>query len=319
MRYDHKELKPLYQLEIGKPGSSFALEIARKIGLPKEIVQKASNLVGRDKIRYDRLLEELETEKAELEKRNRELEIQERKLKQSVKEYSELKQHLEENKTGILQEAKQKAKLLLRDTNQQIEATIRQIKDSQADKEKTKQARQALESFTTEKLKPERPVKRTTPTDNRELQAGDYVSLIGQDSVGQIVAIKGKTAEVLFGDIKTIVKVDNLERSERRSTKPKKETAPASLGMNLTQRMADFNPSLDVRGQRAEDALTTVMAFVDDAVMLGIPEIKIIHGRGNGILKQVLRDYIRRVREVASVSDEHIERGGDGVSIVVLK
>jgi DNA mismatch repair protein MutS2 len=319
MRYDHKELKPLYQLEIGKPGSSFALEIARKIGLPKEIVHKASNLVGRDKIRYDRLLEELETEKAELEKRNRELEIQERKLKQSVKEYSDLKLHIEENKTGIIQEAKQKAKLLLRDTNQQIEATIKQIRDSQADKEKTKQARQELESFTAEKLKVERPVKRSAPADNRELQAGDYVSLIGQDSVGQLVSIKGKTAEVLFGDIKTIVKVANLERSERKSTKPKKEAAPAAQGLNLTQRMADFNPSLDVRGQRAEDALTAVMAFVDDAVMLGIPEIKIIHGRGNGILKQVLRDYIRRVREVASVSDEHIERGGDGVSVVVLK
>jgi DNA mismatch repair protein MutS2 len=319
MRYDHKELKPLYQLEIGKPGSSFALEIARKIGLPKEIVHKASNLVGRDKIRYDRLLEELETEKAELEKRNRELEIQERKLRQSVKEYSELKQHIEENKTGIMQEAKQKAKLLLRDTNQQIEATIKQIKDSQAEKEKTKQARQALETFTTEKLKPERPVKKNTPADNRALEPGDYVSLIGQDSVGQLVAIKGKTAEVLFGDIKTIVKVANLERSEKKSTKPKKEFVPASQGMDLTRRMADFNASVDVRGQRAEDALTTVMAFVDDAVMLGIPEIKIIHGRGNGILKQVLRDYIRRVREVASVSDEHIERGGDGVSVVVLK
>jgi DNA mismatch repair protein MutS2 len=319
MRYDHKELKPLYQLEIGKPGSSFALEIARKIGLPKEIVHKASNLVGRDKIRYDRLLEELETEKAELEKRNRDVGIQERKLQQSVKEYAELKQHLEENKTGILQEAKQKAKLLLRDTNQQIEATIRQIKDSQAEKEKTKQARQALETFTAEKLKPEKPVKRSSPADNRELAPGDYVSLIGQDSVGQIMAIKGKTAEVLFGDIKTIVKVANLERTEKRSNKHKKEAVPASQGMNLTRRMADFNPSLDVRGQRAEDALTTVMAFVDDAVMLGIPEIRIIHGRGNGILKQVLRDYIRRVREVASVSDEHVERGGDGVSVVILK
>jgi DNA mismatch repair protein MutS2 len=265
------------------------------------------------------LLEELETEKAELEKRNRELEIQERKLRQSVQEYSELKQHIEENKTGIMQEAKQKAKLLLRDTNQQIEATIKQIRDSQAEKEKTKQARQALETFTTEKLKPERPVRKSSPADTRELQPGDYVALIGQDSVGQLVAIKGKTAEVMFGDIKTIVKVANLERSERKSTKPKKELVPASQGMNLTRRMADFNASLDVRGQRAEDALTTVMAFVDDAVMLGIPEIKIIHGRGNGILKQVLRDYIRRVREVASVSDEHIERGGDGVSVVVLK
>jgi len=321
MRYDHQELKPLYLLDIGKPGSSFALEIARKIGLPKDIVNKASNLVGHDKIRYDQLLEQLEVEKTDLEKRNRELEIQERKLRQSVKEYTDLKQHIEENRAGIMQEAKQKAKLLLKDTNQQIEATIKQIKDSQADKEQTKQARQQLETFTVEKLKPEvRPLKRQAPADNRELQAGDYVSLLGQDSVGQIVALKGKTAEVMFGDIKTIAKINNLERTERKTAKQKKAAAePARSNMNLTQRMSDFNTTLDVRGQRAEDALTQVMSYVDDAVMLGLPELKIIHGRGNGILKQVLRDYLRSVKEVASVSDENIERGGDGASIIVLK
>ncbi|WP_026462828.1 endonuclease MutS2 [Adhaeribacter aquaticus] len=321
MRYDVKELKPLYQLEIGKPGSSFAIEIARKIGLPQEIVNKAGKLAGHDKIRYDRLLEELEAEKAELEKRNRELGIQERKLKQSVKEYSDLKEHIEESKADILLEAKHKAKLLLKDTNQQIEATIKQIKDSQADKEQTKLARQKLEAFTAEKVKPEvRAVKRNAVTDNRELGAGDYVALIGQDSVGQITAIKGKTAEVMFGDIKTIVKVANLTRTERKSNRVKKEEAAKShQSLNLTQRLADFNLTLDVRGQRAEDALTKVMAFVDDAVMLGIPEVKVIHGRGNGILKQILRDYLRSVREVASVSDEYVERGGDGVSVVVLK
>ena len=321
MRYDHKELKPLYQLTIGKPGSSFAIEIARKIGLPQDIVNKASNLAGRDKIRYDRLLEELEAEKADVEKRNQELVSQEKKMRQSAKEYSDLKQHLEENKADILSEAKQKAKLLLRDTNQQIEATIQRIRESQADKEQTKQARQALETFTEEKIKVEhRPAKRLSSVAKGDLVPGDLVSLLGQDSVGQIVAVKGKTAEVLFGNIKTIVKVENLERVEGQLPKVKKEApVQARQGMNLTQRMADFSPTIDVRGQRAEDALTQLMAFVDDAVMLGIPEIKIIHGRGNGILKQVLRDYLRSVKEVASISNEHVERGGDGVSVVVLK
>jgi len=320
MRYDHKELKPLYQLTIGKPGSSFAIEIARKIGLPQEIVNKASNLAGRDKIRYDRLLEELEAEKADLEKRNRDLGIQERKMRQSAKEYADLKELLEENKAGIMAEAKQKAKLLLKDTNQQIESTIQRIKESHADKEQTKQARQELETFTQEKIKIEpRTVKRLN-TVKGELRSGDLVSLIGQDSVGQIISVKGKTAEVLFGNIKTIVKLENLERVEGQLPKPKKESSePAKQGLNLNQRMADFSPTLDVRGQRAEDALTQLMAFVDDAIMLGIPEIKIIHGRGNGILKQVLRDYLRSVKEVASISNEHVERGGDGVSVVILK
>ncbi|MFC5269886.1 endonuclease MutS2 [Adhaeribacter terreus] len=322
MRYDHKQLQPLYQLEAGKPGSSFAIEIARKIGLPKEIVEKATTLVGKDKIRYDRLLEQLETEKNALEKHNAELEKQQRKLDKAVKEYSALKDHLEESKTEIIREAKGKAKLLLKETNQQIESTISQIKNSQADKEKTREARQQLQEFTEKKVAPE--VKKVSRlADNRPLQPGDKVTLIGQDSYGELVGIKGKTAEVLFGGMKTIVKLNNLERAAAGAAKmkPEKETASGSgrSNMNMTSRMADFSPTLDVRGERAEDALTKVMAFTDDAIMLGIPEIKIIHGRGTGILKQMIRDYLRSQREVASVADEHIERGGDGVSVVVLK
>ena len=322
MRYDHKKLQPLYQLETGKPGSSFAIEIARKIGLPKEIVEKATTLVGKDKIRYDRLLEQLETEKNALEKHNAELEKQQRKLDKAVKEYSALKDHLEESKTDIIREAKGKAKLLLKETNQQIEATISQIKNSQADKEKTKEARQQLQEFTEKKVAPE--VKKVSRTgDNRPLQTGDKVSLIGQDSYGELVGIKGKTAEVLFGGMKTIVKLANLERAAAGAAKMKPEKETTSGGgrsnMNMTSRMADFSPNLDVRGERAEDALTKVMVFTDDAIMLGIPEIKIIHGRGTGILKQMIRDYLRSQREVASVADEHIERGGDGVTVVILK
>ena len=321
MRYDHKQLQPLYQLETGKPGSSFAIEIARKIGLPKEIVAKASSLVGKDKIRYDRLLEQLETEKNALEKQNAELEKQQRKLTSAVKEYTALKEHLEESKTDILREAKGQAKLLLREANQQIESTISQIRHSQADKEQTKQARQQLEEFVEKKVTPE--VKKVTrSTDNRPLAPGDKVALIGQDSYGELVGIKGKTAEVLFGGMKTIVKLDNLQRAAPGAAKlkPEKETAePSRSNMNMTRRMADFTSTIDVRGERAEDALTKVMAFTDDAIMLGIPEIKIIHGRGTGILKQMIRDYLRSQREVASVADEHIERGGDGATVVVLK
>jgi DNA mismatch repair protein MutS2 len=321
MRYDPKELQPLYQLEIGKPGSSFAIEIARKIGLPKEIVAKASSLVGKDKIRYDRLLEELENEKNILEKQNAELSKQQRKLDSAVKEYTALKQHLEETKTDVLRQAKSQAKLLLKETNQQIEATIFQIKNSQADKELTKQARQQLQEFTEKKVQPE--VKKVHyAADNKPLQPGDKVSLVGQDSYGELVGIKGKTAEVLFGGMKTIVKLNNLERAAPGAAKmkPEKETSePSRSNMNMTKRMADFVTSIDVRGERAEDALTKVMAFTDDAIMLGIPEIKIVHGRGTGILKQMIRDYLRSQREVASVSDEIIERGGDGATVVVLK
>ena len=323
MRYDHKHLQPLYQLEIGKPGSSFAIEIAQKIGLPKHIVDKASKLVGKDKIRYDRLLEELETEKQELEKKVREAAKLEDKLKRNVKEYQDLKNYLEDSKQDIMREAKGKAKLLLKDANQKIESTIQQIKQSQAEKEQTKQARRELEEFTQEVRKEEpRPAYKRVA--NGAIKEGDNVSLVGQDSVGQVVSIKGKTAEVLFGGLKTIVKVDNLEKVEGQvSQKPKKSKMEGagsySRGMNMTQRMADFTNTLDIRGEYAEDALTKVMNFTDEALMLGIPEIKIIHGRGNGVLRQVVRDYLYSVPEVASLGNEAEERGGDGATLAVLK
>lgn len=323
MRYDHKHLQPLYQLEIGKPGSSFAIEIAQKIGLPKHIIDRASKLVGRDKIRYDRLLEELETEKQELEKKVREATKLEEKLKRQVKDYSDLKNFLEDSKQEIMREAKGKAKLLLKDANQKIESTIQQIKQSQAEKEKTKEARRELEEFAQEVRKEEpRPAHKRIA--NGSIKEGDNVALVGQDSVGQVVSIKGKTAEVLFGGLKTIVKVDNLERVEGQVAKQKKARMESgdggfSRGMNMTQRMADFASTLDVRGEYAEDALTRVMNFTDEAIMLGIPEIKIIHGRGNGVLRQVVRDYLYSVPEVASLGNEVEERGGDGATLAVLK
>ncbi|MCX2741613.1 endonuclease MutS2 [Pontibacter anaerobius] len=323
MRYDHKHLQPLYQLEIGKPGSSFAIEIAQKIGLPKHIIDRASKLVGKDKIRYDRLLEELETEKQELEKKTREAAKLEEKLKRQVKDYSDLKNFLEDSKQDIMREAKGKAKLLLKDANQKIESTIQQIKQSQAEKEKTKEARRELETFAQEVRKEEpRPAHKRIA--NGSIKEGDNVALVGQDSVGQVVSIKGKTAEVLFGGLKTIVKVDNLERVEGQVAKQKKAKAENagggfSRGMNMTKRMADFTNTLDIRGEYAEEALTRVMNFTDEALMLGIPEIKIIHGRGNGVLRQVVRDYLYSVREVASVGNEAEERGGDGATLAVLK
>ncbi len=325
MRYDHKHLQPLYQLEIGKPGSSFAIEIARKIGLPKQIVDKASSLVGKDKIRYDRLLEELETEKQELEKKLREATTLEQKLKRNVKEYNDLKNFLEESKQDVLREAKGKAKLLLKDANQKIEATIQQIKLSQAAKEQTKEARRELETFAQE-VRQEAPRPAHKRLVSGSIKEGDTVALLGQDSVGQVVSIKGKTAEVLFGGLKTIVKVDNLERVEGQVATARQKKAKVAeaaegytRGMNITQRMADFGSTLDIRGEYAEDALTKVMNFTDEAIMLGIPEIKIIHGRGNGILRQVVRDYLYSVRAVASLSSEVEERGGDGATLAVLK
>ena len=219
--------------------------------------------------------------------------------------------------------------MLLRDTNQQIEATIQEIRLGQADKERTKEARGKLDTFVREKLQMEPPKARATRelADAATLKTGDKVALLGQEGHGEIMSVKGKTAEVSFGGMKTIVKIGQLEkltRSEIREREKKAaRLAPAqyagSGGFNTTSRMASFNPTLDLRGERAEDALTKIQSYVDDAIMLGIPEIRILHGRGNGVLRQIARDYLHRAREVASVADEHADRGGDGVTVAVLK
>ena len=327
MRYDPEQLQPLYRLEIGKPGSSFAIEIARKIGLPKQIVERATQLVGKDKIRYDQLLEGLEKEKTDLEQRTAEAAKQERRLKKAAQEYQDMRRYLDETSQDVLRDAKQKAKALLKDTNQQIEATITEIRRAQAGKEETKEARQKLDTFVREKLQIEPPKARPTRelADAATLRPGDRVALLGQEGHGEIVAVRGKNAEVLFGGMKTFVKVNQLEklsRAEVREREKKAEKAVysgAGAGLDLTGRMADFSPTLDLRGERAEDALHKVMAFVDDAVMFGIPEIKVLHGRGNGVLRQVVRDYLRSVRAVTTLGDEHADRGGDGVTLAVLK
>ncbi|MCC3160069.1 Smr/MutS family protein [Hymenobacter sp. 15J16-1T3B] len=330
MRYDPKHLQPLYRLETGKPGSSFALEIARKIGLPKPIVERASQLVGKEKVRYDRLLEELEAEKTQLEKRTAEAEKNERRMKKLAQEYQDLKNHLEETRLDVIREAKQKAKLLLKDTNAQIEATIQEIRTAGAEKEQTKAARQKLDAFVQKELKTELPKPRGTRevADPKALKPGDKVALIGQEGYGELVSLKGNTAEVLFGGLKTIVKVAQLEKVTRSEIREREKeaarkapAAEARAGGNLdvTGRMAGFSTTLDLRGERAEDALQRVMNYVDDAIMLGVPELKFIHGRGNGVLRQVVRDYLYSQRAVASVADEHADRGGDGVTVAVLK
>ncbi|GAB3634791.1 endonuclease MutS2 [Hymenobacter arcticus] len=328
MRYDPERLQPLYRLEIGKPGSSFAIEIARKIGLPRQLVERATQLVGKDKIRYDRLLEGLEKDKTELENKLRDTEKLQNGLRKFTQEYLDLKKHLDDTRTETLRAAKQQAKQLLQTANQQIESTITEIRRSQADKETTKQARSTLETFVRQELQVEPPRARPSRelADAGTLLAGDRVAILGQDGHGEVVSVKGKTAEVLFGGMKTLVKVAQLEKLSRAEAREREQVARKTAAANssgqsldITGRMASFSPTLDLRGERAEDALTKLMSFVDDAVMLGIPEVKILHGRGNGVLRQIARDYLRRTRAIASVGDEHADRGGDGVTLAVLK
>ena len=328
MRFDGGKLEPMYELEIGKPGSSFALEIARKIGLPGHVLKRARELVGVEQVQLEKLLGQLEKEKKEYLDMNREVSRKEKELQQAVQEYQELRGFIENKKNQLLKDAKEEAKQLLSSANQQIEATIRQIKESNAEKETTRQARKQLEEVKDKvKLKPEEAhsgaVKATIKVIGGSIAPGDLIRIKGQSTVGEVMDIKGKDAEIRIGELKSKVKLNRLEkisRKEYRQEMATTESRPSSMrGIDMNQRMADFSPKLDIRGSRGEEALGKVDNLLDNAMMFGVPELVIVHGKGDGILRQLIRNHLKTYPVVSQMKDEHADRGGAGVTIVGLK
>lgn len=332
MRYNPGALEPLFELEIGKPGSSFALEIAQKIGLPRAVVQSARRKLGKEKTDAEQLLKELETEKQFYRTQKEALQTERELLAKTQAEYARLRDFLETNRKQLINEAKAEAKRLLQEANQKIENTIRQIREEQAAKEKTKQLRQELEAFR-EQLQPE-PVQTISTLvqtaadeeeiepDNSPIQAGDCVRLKGTDTVGEVVSVKGKEVGILIGDLKSTVKMDRLEKISRKNYRrlmPEKPAPISSVHIDLNEKMSQFSFDLDLRGKRAEEALTEVARFIDDAVMLSHQNLRIIHGKGDGILRTVIRDYLRKRKEVLRLEDEHADRGGAGITLVTLR
>ena len=323
MRFDSEKLEPLFQLEIGKPGSSFALEIAQKIGLPKKVLGRAKEHIGVEKVEFDKMLSDLEVEKARFETQNRELIAKEKRLTKLSEEYEELKSYMENQRKQILNEAKQEAQRLLKDTNQQIEATIRSIKENKAEKEATRQARQNLENLK-QQVKPDK-VKAKPPArvekEEGEIREGDAVRVLDNGAIGEVISVKGKQAEILIGSLKSTIKLNRLEKISRKALKnTAADTKSASpKGLDINKKFSEFSTNLDIRGKRAEEALPTLQNFVDEASMFGMNELRIIHGKGNGILREVVRDYLYRHDRVAQAHDEHVERGGAGVTIVKLR
>jgi DNA mismatch repair protein MutS2 len=316
MRFDDKNLVPLYVLDIGKPGSSFALEIARKTGLPKQTLEDAEKLVGKDLAGFETLVRTLEKERVELTERLRRMEKQEAELKRSLSKYQTLSTELETRKKEIIAKAKDEAAQLLKDTNREIEKTIRHIRENKAERKETIRVRKGLESLTERVAHPKTEKKEKV---KEAIAEGDRVRIIGQEGNGIVLSLKGKTASVQFGELKTLVKVDSLEKVSG-NTVPKEVSAKVrSVGVNIYEKQARFNSTLDVRGKRAEEVIPLLDQFLDTAILLGQPEIKILHGKGEGILRKVIREQLRKFKEVASVSDEHVERGGDGITVIVLK
>jgi DNA mismatch repair protein MutS2 len=314
MRFDDRNLVPLYQLDIGKPGSSFALEIAKKTGLPKHTLEEAEKLVGKDLAGFETLVRSLEKERQELSEKIKRLEKQETDLKQSLTKYQSLSEDLEKRKKEIILKAKDEAAELLKTTNREIEKTIRHIKENKAEKKETQRVRKGLESLSHRVAKPQEKKEKAPDV----LQKGDKVRIHGQLGSGTILDIKGKTASVQFGDIKSSVDVAKLEKITG-AVQKEIATKLRSIGINLYEKQANFNSTLDVRGMRVEEVIPVLHQFMDTAILLGHGELRILHGKGEGVLRKVIRDELRGYREVASTADEHVERGGDGITIVVMK
>ncbi|GAB4397661.1 MAG: endonuclease MutS2 [Microscillaceae bacterium] len=325
MLFDAENLEPLYQLELGKPGSSFAFEIAHKIGLPLNIIQKAKEYAGDQQVNYDLLLRDLEMEKRRYESQASLIKAKEERLNQVTAEYQKLKDFLDQEKKSILNQAKGEAENLLREANQRIEHTIREIKESQAQKESTQKARQELETYK-QKIKPEpaplpivaEPVEEITLLDT-PIEVGDQVRIKGQNALGEVLQLKGKDAEILIGDLKSTIRLDRLEKIKPSENKNTKKIKSAIKGLDLNEKMAHFSPNLDLRGKRGEEALPLLMDFMDDALLLGQQELRIIHGKGDGILRKLVREQLRKYKEVASLTNEHEDRGGAGITIVTLQ
>lgn len=319
MKYDINYLEPLYELEIGRPGSSFSLEIARKIGIPHPVIGYAKEAMGSKTIDVDNLLLKLERQKQKIAERDQKLKAKEREVNELQTKYRHLTEEIETNKKSILNQAKREAASLLKETNREIEKTIRHIKENKAEKKETKKVRQKLSGLAekvTEVKEKEVPVKVVAG----EISLGDSVRIIGQEVAGEVISLKGKSAEVQFGDLKSTVKLNRLEKvSKGVSKKINKQRYTGGKGIDLNHKRAEFSPTLDVRGKRAEEVFSLVDRFMDDALLFGIDEVKILHGKGDGILRQVIRDHIRNSQVAATVADEHVERGGAGISVVQLK
>ena len=343
MLYDRHLMMPLFRLAIGHPGSSFAIEIARKIGLPEAVIADASAKVGEDYINMDKYLQDIVRDKRYWETKRQNIRQREKRLEDITSRYEKDLADIHAQRKEILAKAKEDADRLLREANARIESTIREIREAQADKEQTKLARRSLEDFKSSVHdKPDdndaiarkmqqlrdraarKQQKAALPKPRPEdepLKPGDAVRLKGQTSAGEVIEVAGNQATVAFGMIKSTVKLDRLERVSRNQLKREAQKA-TFLSEQTTDEMHEkrlnFKQEIDIRGMRGDEALQTVTYFIDDAIQVGAQRVRILHGTGTGILRQLVRQYLATVPGVRNFHDEHVQLGGAGITVVEL-
>ncbi len=314
MLFNNEKMQPLYILSMGKPGSSYAFEIAQKIGLSAEVLNSAKNKVGNYQKKVDTLLVDLERDKKELIDARISVEKKERSVKTLLAENEQLKAYLEDNKKLILKNAKIEAQSIIKNANKLIENTISEIRESKADKLQTQTLRQKLQQeLKKHEVLEKKSLKVHQPA---ELKAGDWVKFTDSETVGQVMEIARDNVILAMGDLRSVVK---LNRVEKISNKAVPKEIRKSHSPDLTESFSTFNTELDLRGRRGDEAIYEIEKYLDRAVMLGLSGLKIIHGKGDGILRKLIREYLRKYTQVSRIEDEHADRGGDGITYVYLK
>jgi DNA mismatch repair protein MutS2 len=341
MLYDRHLMQPLFQLSIGNPGSSFAIEIARKIGLPEDVIAEAAEKVGQDYIDMDKYLQDIVRDKRYWESKRQQIHLQEKRLEELTGRYKTDLEKIETQRKEFISKAKIDAMLLLTEANAKIENAIKEIREAQAEKEKTKEVRKSLEQFkssiqqgpdTDEKISRkinkiklrETQKKNNKPAvqssfDPETIEVGDAVRMKGQRAIGEVMERKGRNCIIAFGTIKTTVKVDHVEKISNNQAKKELSQRPvitANSSDAMTEKKLQFKAEIDVRGMRGEEALLAVTYYVDDAIQCNAGRVRILHGTGTGALRQVIREYLKTVSGIKRFQDEHVQFGGSGVTVV---
>ena len=359
MLYDRHEMRALFQLAIGQPGSSFAIEIARKTGIPEEVIKDASEIVGSEYIQSDKYLQDIVRDKRYWEGKRQTIHQHEKSLEQKIGRFEDDINELERSRKEILRRAKEQAEELLRESNRKIENAIREIRESQAEKEETKRIREELNAFKADvaeidtkasdemierkmrqiqerkKRKEEKKKKavEAAPTQpprgevlshksnstSETFTSGDTVRIKGLTTVGKVESIDGKMATVIFGDMRTKMRMERLEPAKA----PTKKEEPLSAAKvsrttreTIDNRKLNFKQDLDVRGMRGEEAINAVTYFIDDAILVGMSRVRILHGTGTGALRHIIREYLATIPNVTNYKDEHVQFGGAGITVV---
>ena len=378
MLYDRHEMRPLFQLTIGRPGSSFAIEIARKTGIPEEVIHDAADIVGSDYIQSDKYLQDIVRDKRYWESKRQTIHSHEKELEKRIAQYEKDIATLEQSRKDILRRAKEQAEEIIKESNRRIENTIREIREKQAEKEETKRIRQELAAYEeglqsssqldkpgknnkkkmkdsgllsdedfqkkvdkikSRKERHEQHLKERAGKQQAAAEAlknavrkqqtggvvnvGDAVRIKGLTTVGKVETVDGRQATVIFGDMRTKMAVSRLEHVDAASLQTEQQQFQAYNYSRETRETIDkhrnqFHQELDVRGMRADEALNQVQYFIDDAILVGAGQVRILHGKGNGILRQLIRQYLASIPNVKSYRDEHVQFGGAGITVVEL-